>query len=221
MSDPQPALAGSDRTLVTLTGWGFAVGSLLFVVGVPLSLSTSSSAPVVSGWTFFAGSVFFTTAATLQMTTSWRTVRRERAAGTVSAYDHAELTASWVQWIGTLAFNVTTLRAAVAATGAADPSAAAIWRPDAFGSVLFLVSSVIALVPEVRKHRHGHVRDRSWAIAASNMLGSVLFGISAVGAFTAPASGQLVSLSWDDWGCALGGVCFLFGALLLLPRRGT
>lgn len=221
MSDAQPALAGSDRTLVVLTGWGFAVGSLLFVVGVPLSLMASDSAPVVSGWTFFAGSVFFTSAATLQVTTSWRTVRRERAAGTASAYDSAELTASWVQWIGTVAFNVTTLRAAVEATGAADPSTAAIWRPDAVGSILFLVSSAIALVPEVRKHRHGHARDRSWAIAAANMVGSVLFGISAVGAFTSRSTGDLVSLSWDDWGCALGGVCFLIGALLLLPRRAS
>ena len=46
-------------------------------------------------------------------------------------------------------------------------------------------------------------RPADWTMAAINLAGCVLFGISAVGAFTAPASGQLVSLSWDDWGCAL------------------
>lgn len=219
MSTAAAAPESGSRTLLVLTGWGFAIGSVCFVIGVPFSLQTSWS-PAIAGWTFFIGSVFFTSAATLQLWTSWRIEQRERRAGTVSAYDHAEFTASWVQWIGTLAFNVTTLRAAWEAAGTADPTAVAVWRPDAVGSVLFLVSSAIALVPEVRKHRHGHARDRSWAIAASNMLGSIMFGISAVGAWTSPTTQDLLNLGWDDWGCALGGVCFLAGALLLLPRRG-
>jgi drug/metabolite transporter (DMT)-like permease len=95
-----------------------------------------------------------------------------------------------------------------------------VWAPDAIGSVLFLVASGIALAPQVRARRHGHARDRSWAIAALNMLGSVFFGLSAIGAYTLPSTDQLLSVSWSNWGTFLGAICFLWGAVLLLPRHG-
>jgi hypothetical protein len=52
------------------------------------------------------------------------------------------------------------------------------------------------------------------------MLGSVFFGLSAIGAYTVPSTNQLLSVSWSNWGTFLGAVCFLWGAALLLPRRG-
>jgi hypothetical protein len=46
------------------------------------------------------------------------------------------------------------------------------------------------------------------------MIGSVFFGISAVGAYVIPDSGDLVSLFWADLGTFLGALCFLAAALL-------
>jgi hypothetical protein len=209
--------------LLRPTAIGFALGSLAFALGVPLSLDTALS-PAVAGWTFFLGSVLFTLAATLQFLMSaaelpelelaaehrWARLARPRT---------TDWTASAIQLVGTLEFNVTTLRAALDAAGTGSATAQLVWRPDAIGSVLFLVSSAIALAPEVRRRRHGHARDRSWAIAALNMLGSVFFGLSAIGAFISPTTGDLLSMRWSNGGTLLGALCFLTGALLLLPRR--
>jgi hypothetical protein len=202
--------------------WAFIIGSAAFVVGVPLSENTALS-PAVGAAVFFLGSVFFTTAGTLQFLASreelppepggrsgwFRSLARPRT---------VDWTASAVQLAGTLWFNVTTGRALVDALGTGEATTSQVWRPDALGSIAFLVASWLAFAPEVRWRRHAGARDRSWAIAALNMLGSVLFGISAVGAFTR-SSGELVNLGWANAGTALGAVCFLVGAVLLLPRH--
>jgi hypothetical protein len=209
--------------LLRPTAIGFALGSLAFAVGVPLSLDTALN-PAVAEWTFFVGSVLFTTAATMQLVMSaaelpelelvaehrWARLARPRT---------TDWTASAIQLVGTLEFNVTTLRAALDTAGTGSATAQMVWRPDAIGSFLFLVSSAIALAPEVRRRRHGHARDRSWVIAALNMLGSVFFGLSAIGAYVSPTTQDLLSVRWSNGGTLLGALCFLAGALLLIPRR--
>jgi uncharacterized BrkB/YihY/UPF0761 family membrane protein len=117
-----------------------------------------------------------------------------------------------------LAFNVTTFWGLVEASGTQSVSNQVIWRPDAVGSILFLVSSAIALLPDVRRPRHGHARARSWAISAVNMLGSIFFGLSAIGAYVVPDTNELLNSRWSNGGTLLGAVCFLIGALLVLPR---
>ena len=209
--------------LLRPTAIGFALGSLAFALGVPLSLDTALN-PAIAGWTFFSGSVLFTAGATLQFRMSaavlpdlevavehrWARLARPRT---------TDWTASVIQLVGTLEFNVTTWRAALDAAGTGSATAQPVWRPDAIGSVLFLVSSAIALAPEVRRRRHGNARDRSWTIAALNMVGSVFFGLSAVGAYVSPSTGDVLSMRWSNGGTLLGALCFLTGAMLLVPRR--
>jgi hypothetical protein len=209
--------------LLSPTALGFAFGSFCFAIGVPLSLNTSLS-PAVAGWTFFVGSVLFTSAGTMQFLMSRQelpdldTANENRWARLVRPRT-TDWTAAAIQLVGTLEFNVTTLRAALDASGTGTATAQMVWRPDAIGSILFLVSSAIALAPEVRRRRHGHARDRSWAIAALNMLGSIFFGLSAIGAYLNPTTQQLLSVRWSNGGTLLGALCFLAGALLLLPRK--
>ncbi len=57
-----------------------------------------------------------------------------------------------------------------------------------------------------------------WRIAALNLVGSVAFGISAIAAFWVPTEGSVVDLAAANAFTALGGLCFLIGALLLLPE---
>ena len=210
-----PVQAPLSQRLITWAGWGFLIGSACFMAGVPLSLS-HTLAPAVAGWTYFVGSVFFTAAATFQTIASYRP---EGSAPWPqwSGADRANLIAAGVQWVGTLEFNVTTLRAALEAASRASYDAHQVWAPDAFGSVLFLVSSAIALAPEVHRRRLWRIRDRAWVIAAVNMLGSILFGVSAVAAWTVPSTGDIVSLWWANAGTFFGALCFLVGAVLMLP----
>ena len=200
-------------------GWLFVIGSLCFAVGVPVSLNSQWS-PVVAAVTFFVGSIFFTSAASVQMRLAWRAGEQEEGATVSEALlsRNPAWTSSWVQWIGTLAFNVTTFWGVVEASGTEAVANQVIWRPDAVGSILFLVSSAIALSPEVRRHRHGHARDRSWTISTLNMVGSIFFGISAVGAYVVPSTDELLNAAWSNGGTFLGALCFLVGAWLVIPR---
>ncbi len=201
-------------------GWLFVIGSACFAVGVVFSLSTSWS-PVVGALTFFVGSIFFTSASSIQMRLAWRSGPEGPTASTTAALlsRAPAWTSSWIQWIGTIFFNVTTLAALVDLSGRQAVENQVIWRPDAVGSILFLVSSAIALMPDVRRHRHGHARDRSWTISTFNMVGSIFFGISAVGAYVVPSTNELLNARWSNGGTLLGALCFLVGAWLVIPRR--
>jgi len=201
-------------------GWLFAIGSACFALGVPISQNTRWE-PTVAAGIFFVGSIFFTSAASIQMRLGWRAgaEAEQLSTGRALRSSNPAWVSSWVQWIGTLAFNVTTFWGVVEAIGTQSVSNQVIWRPDAVGSVLFLFSSAIALMPEVRRHRLGHARDRSWTISALNMVGSISFGISAVGAFVVPSTNELLNSAWSNGGTFLGALCFLVGALLVLPRR--
>jgi len=216
--------AGRRRRLTAFTALGFLVGSVLFAVGVPLSLDTALS-PVVGAATFFVGSLFFTCAGFLQLVTSSEELPsaapREHAAAWFAALVRArtvDWTASAIQFAGTLWFNVTTLRGLLDASGAGDASAAAVWRPDAFGSVCFLVASALALVATTRRRHLADPDSRTWWSAWLNMLGSIAFGISALGAYVNPDSGQLQNASAAAAGTFIGAVGFLAGALVMRPR---
>jgi len=199
---------------ITWMGWLFVVGSACFAAGVPLS-QAQSLAPTVAAAIFFVGSIFFTSASSVQMRLAW-VAMRPRALLNLRDYDWSSAA---VQWVGTLFFNVTTLAALIQVAGTKPVSDQVVWRPDAVGSVLFLVSSAVALTPESRKARHEHVRGRSWAIAALNMVGSVFFGISAVGAYVVPDTDEVLNSAWANGGTFLGAVCFLVGAWLVIPIR--
>jgi peptidoglycan/LPS O-acetylase OafA/YrhL len=62
-------------------------------------------------------------------------------------------------------------------------------------------------------------RSWSWWITLLNLIGSVAFGVSAVAGYISPATGQLRNAERANLGTFIGAVCFLAGALLLLPER--
>lgn len=58
-------------------------------------------------------------------------------------------------------------------------------------------------------------------IAAVNLAGCVAFGISAVASYVVPSTGGVVDLAAANAFTALGALCFLVGAVLLLPESAT
>jgi hypothetical protein len=127
--------------------------------------------------------------------------------------------ASLVQFVGTLWFNRTTLSAFVVGLGA-SPSHHPVWRPDALGSICFLVSSWLAWAEVCHGRFAWRPTDISWWITLLNLVGSVAFGVSAIASYVKP-NGQLVSLALTNLGTFVGAICFLVGGLLLLPERTT
>lgn len=188
--------------------WGFAIGSLFFAIGaVPFYQQAVGS--IVTNLTFFVGALFFTGAALIQLALSGRRPPR-RGANKPDRYDWW---AAAVQFVGTLLFNASTTAALVVAINE-DARIGSGWRPDALGSVAFLVASALAVVATVDRERLWDPRARTWHGTWLNLIGSVFFGLSAIGAYTIPDTGDLVSLFWANLGTFLGAVCFLVAAVL-------
>lgn len=187
------------------TGVLFAVGSLCFLVG-PLPRFVEAVGPRVDSIVFFVGSLFFTSAAALQLLDSFE-----------SKGSRLEVWSSLTQQAGTLLFNVNTFRSMTAQLG--NPSYdRMVWRPDAIGSALFLASGLLAYAAVCGGLLHRPPRTKPGMGAAVNLLGCIAFGVAAVGAYVVPSTGEVVSEVAADVGTSFGALCFLVGALLLLPR---
>jgi len=150
-----------QRPANTRIGVLFMIGSACFAIA---SLPTVSS--WIPGWPiatiYFVGSLFFTAAAALQLRTAERRV---------------DVTASGVQFIGTLLFNVSTAGAFIDQLEPVGQDLV-IWTPDVWGSAAFLISSAIAQVAVLRDVNAGvgraaeHRRHPDWP-SPLQRLGSV------------------------------------------------
>ena len=123
-----------------------------------------------------------------------------------------------MQFAGTLWFNWSTGNAVRLNLDAAVADQR-VWRPDAFGSVAFLVASGLAWMDASRDVTARAAPRRAWWIGAANMLGSVAFGVSAVAAYVVPATGDVRNAELSNLGTLVGALCFLVGAILLLPTE--
>jgi predicted membrane protein len=181
----------------------FAAGSVCFAVASFASQWASAPRPAI-GVTFFAGSIAFTVASFLQLTATARGPWR------------GDRLAALVQLAGTLFFNVSTFAAMQRGFDARETDLR-VWAPDAFGSVCFLVASELALAGVCHRWVCWDTRSHAWRIAALNLLGSVAFGVAAVTSLVEPSTSEPVSAAIANAGTTLGAVCFLAGAVMLLP----
>jgi hypothetical protein len=131
-------------------------------------------------------------------------------------FDYKNWLAAATQFPGTLFFNISTLAATVINLTAAEADKH-VWRPDFFGSVLFLVASAFALSALGVGFWGLQLRALPWWIAWLNMLGSVAFMASAIASFVLPSTDTLLDLPLANAGTFIGAVCFLVGAALMLP----
>jgi hypothetical protein len=221
-----PASVGSDRRTLRLRreAWGFAIGSLCFLAGA-LPFYAEWAGAVGVGVTFFVGSLFFTVAGFIQLSLSGRRPPRK----TTNRADRTDWWSAAVQFVGTLCFNLST-GAALATAIAAPHDTGAGWRPDAYGSIAFLVSSALAVAATRQRLALWDREARTWHGTWLNMLGSIAFAASAVGAYVSPRTDDFVSLFWANLGTVLGAMCFFTAAVLSRrpirrqarhhPRRG-
>ena len=198
-----PRGAAWDRWIAV----GFAVGSACFFIG-PFPGFVQLVGAGADGVVFFVGSVFFTLAAALELREA--TLRLGRWAADPSWWSAA------VQFVGTLLFNVSTYDAMQAGLSTEQQNRL-VWAPDLFGSGCFLVSGALAYGVASGPPTAARARDRAWRMAAVNLAGCVLFGISAIASYIVPTSGSMLDLAAANWSTALGALCFLIGALMLFP----
>jgi hypothetical protein len=198
--------------------WLFMIGSTCFVLG-----SVPAYVNAIGGWldgvTYFVGSIFFTLASYGQLVQA----RTPAMTDVDEAGQSVRAPVRWWAWLphdrnwwaavtqfpGTLLFNVSTF-AALAHNATVEESDRYVWRPDLYGSTLFLVASTFGILAV------GRSRGLPWRIAWLNMVGSLLFMASALASYVLP-TGDLVDTRVSVAGTLLGALCFLVGAALMLP----
>ena len=226
---PSTPAPGLGRVRVPRRTWWisglFAVGSICFALGaLPVYLDAVSAR--TDGLTFFVGSIFFTSASYLSFVEA---ANSPGAVQTGPVHHHLPFrVADWrprsidwwataIQLVGTFYFNVMTFLALYDDWSVSKENRL-VWRPDLVGSICFLVASYLAWAEVC--HSVGRLRfgELSWWIVVLNLLGSVFFGISAIGAYVNPETDDVTNLRWDNGGTFLGALCFLIAAVMLIPE---
>jgi hypothetical protein len=200
----------------------FILGSACFFVA-PFRVSFALLGARGVAVTFFVGSLFFTAAALLQ----WlEMVNADRAPGEprkrrlrLLAWEPRRI--DWwitgVQLAGTVFFNATTFRALTVAADA-DSYDTAVWRPDALGSICFLISGCLAYIEVTGRLLRPPPGTVEGGIVSVNLLGCIAFAVSALAGYVVPGSGDLVAATVANVTTSIGGLAFLVGAVLLLPE---
>jgi uncharacterized membrane protein YgdD (TMEM256/DUF423 family) len=205
--------------------WLFILGSSCFVLGsVPAYVNAVGG--VADAVTYFVGSIFFTSASFAQLlqaqTPEMTEVdeRQQHVPKPIVVRAWLPMDRNWLaaitQFPGTLFFNISTF-AALASNATAQQQDRHVWRPDFFGSTLFLVASAFGILALGGGFLSIRARSLQWWIAWVNMIGSVLFMGSALASYVLPTTGELINSRFSIVGTLLGAVCFLIGAALMLP----
>ena len=198
----------------------FAIGSTCFLLG-PLPGFIQLVGSAADGTVFFVGSLFFTSAALLQYLEAANAdpgaggERRSRMRLLTFEPHRIDWWSTLIQLVGTLFFNVNTFRAMQQSFDTSDVDRL-VWRPEAIGSVCFLISGVLAYLEIRDGGLLAAKRTLEWKISVVNLGGCILFGISAVAGYIVPETGDVLDLAAANGSTCLGALCFLVGSLLLL-----
>lgn len=194
----------AEANATRLMGVLFGVGALCFVVG-PLDAYVARVGARADAVTFFVGSVLFTAGG---LTQTWLAYpeRLAHRAGLLA------WRAAWIQSVGTVLFNFMTLEAISLASSNSQYNVL-VWTPNALGSVCFLVSGALLYVSVPRVGWRPLRRAAGWWEPPLNLLGCLLFGVSAVTGYATTSAGQLLDLSTANWTTTFGAACFLAVAL--------
>lgn len=201
-------------------GLFFAIGSTLFALGCLFSLFPSlvkDLAASTTNITFFAGSIPFTTAGYLQLFQAANANRDKKPLLIGWLPKQAGWLSSFLQFLGTIAFNFNTYDALIVNSGRTLENLS-IWLPGMIGSVLFLVSAYIAYVESTHSHFAKPKLNIEYAIVAINLLGCIAFMISSTLAYVPKYTENMWIITTSTTTLLVGSVCFFVGAVLSMKE---
>ena len=184
----------------------FVVGGSLFALGA-LFAQLGVGTLVTVNVTYLVGGFFFSLGGYTSILLVADAGRRARQSAVVL-------------FVGTLLFAVS-LVAAFAEGLTPRQSDTWIWLPDILGCVCFLVSGHLAMLDLGAGHVVVRVHELSWWVVAVNQLGSVLFFLAGIAAFTRPATSSVINAGLVNWGTFAGAVCFAIGGVVQIFDRPT
>ena len=229
-----PSVPGAIAKRLRRVNWvaagAFTVGGSLFTLGAAESQLGSGDAATAAS-IYFGGGLFFSTGGYASLLGAINAPRSLDATGAPVAgrwrwwsYEphRIDWLSTFVLFVGTLAFGVSLIHSFL--TGLTTQQVnRMIWTPEMIGCVMFLVSGHLGMVEICHRSRPClRRRDLAWWIVAVNQVGSILFMIAALAAFTRPATGSEVNVTIANWGTLTGALCFAVGGILqAFERPGT
>ncbi|MEV4429574.1 hypothetical protein ACN9M0_37735 [Streptomyces sp. R-07] len=215
------------RRLNALAATAFIIGGALFAAGAAVAQFGSGDATTCAS-IYFAGGLFFNTGGYVSL------LQVVNAPRHVPGGDAALVTRRWrwwsyepmrVDWLsafvlfaGTLVFAVDLFDSFLQGLTVQQTNRL-VWAPDVIGCALFLISGHLAFAELCHGRRCVLRRNLGWWIVAVNQLGSVLFMVSALAAYTRPATGSLINADIANWGTLTGALCFSAGGILQQYER--
>ncbi|MFD3875230.1 hypothetical protein [Streptomyces sp. NPDC058623] len=215
------------RRLNSIAAVAFVLGGALFAAGAAVAQFGPGDAMTSAG-VYFVGGLFFTTGGYVSLLQVINAPRH------VPAGADALVTRRWRWWsyepmhldwlcvfalfAGTLVFGVNLLDSFLQGLTVQQVNRL-IWTPDVIGCLLFLVSGHLSFVEVCHGRVRVLARDLGWWIVAVNQLGSVLFMVSALAAFTPRITGSELNADIANWGTLLGALCFSVGGVLQYAER--
>ncbi|KOG31387.1 hypothetical protein [Streptomyces resistomycificus] len=215
------------RRLNVIAATAFVIGGALFAAGA--AAAQFGSADAAEGASiYFAGGLFFTVGgyvSLLQVVNAPRHVAGGEGRLVTRRWRWWSYEPTRVDWLstfvlfaGTLVFTVDLLDSFLRGLNVQQVNRL-IWAPDVVGCALFLLSGHLAFVEICHGRLCVRPHDLGWWIVAVNQLGSLLFMVSALAAYTRPSSGSLVNADIANWGTLAGALCFALAGVLQLGEH--
>lgn len=207
-------MANRRRTLNSAVAISFFLGGSLFAIGAWVAQVGSGEA-VTSASIYLAGGVFFSAGGygSVLGVANDRVGDGERWRWW--SYQPTDLgwLAAFVLFSGTLAFGISLVSSFMEGLSIQQENRL-IWAPDMVGCILFLLSGRLGMVA-LHEAASTWVQpgDLEWWVAVVNQLGSILFFIAGLAAFTRPAIGSAVNVDVANWGTFGGALCFALGGI--------
>jgi hypothetical protein len=215
------------RRLNIIASIAFVVGGGLFAAGAAVAQFASASATECAS-IYFTGGLFFNTGGYVSLLQVINAPRH--AAGGEGRlisrrwrwWSYEPVRVDWLSsfflFAGTLVFAVNLLDSFLTGLSVQQTNRL-IWVPDVIGCVLFLISGHLAFLEVCHGRLCLRPRGCGWWIVAVNQLGSALFMVSALAAYTRHTTGSPVNADIADWGTLTGALCFSAAGVLQLFER--
>jgi hypothetical protein len=194
--DTSPVRTSRRRNSVAAVS--FVLGGSLFALGAALA-QLDVARLVTVNVTYLVGGFFFSLGGYVSILLAPPRQRQWRSAV--------------VLFVGTLLFAVS-LVGAFAEGLTPRQSNGWVWLPDILGCVCFLVSGRLAMLDVGGGRTRILPRVIGWWVVAVNQLGSVLFFLAGIAAFTRPATSHAIDVGLVNWGTFAGAVCFAVGGAI-------
>jgi hypothetical protein len=215
--------AGLRRVNLVAAG-AFTIGGSLFALGAAEAQLGSGDATTAAS-IYFAGGLFFNTGGYASLLEAINAPPNDGMSSAARwrwwSYEpnRIDWVSAFVLFVGTLAFGFSLVHSFLSGLTTHEVNRL-IWTPEMIGCVLFLVSGHLGMVASCHRPRPCmRPRDLGWWIVAVNQVGSILFMVSALAAFTRPVTASEIDATVANWGTLTGALSFAVGGVMQAFER--